>query len=51
MSENESFGRLDTVSKPRAEVIVVDACLETLSVQLDQDFKQCEIEILLLCGT
>ena len=49
MAEEECFGWLDTVAQPAHKVVIVDASLESLGVELDQDFQKCEVEILLLC--
>ena len=51
MAEEKCFCWLDGIAKPCTEVVVVNTSLEALSVQLDHDFKQCEVKVLLLGGT
>ena len=51
MAEEKCFCWLNGVTKPCTEVIIVNASLEALSVQLDHDLKQCEVKVLLLRGS
>jgi len=49
MPEKKCFSWLDARTKPADKIVVVDACLETLGVELDQDLEQSEVEIFLFC--
>lgn len=51
MAEEKCFSWLNGVTKPCTEVVIVHASLETLSVQLDHNLKQCEVKVLLLGGS
>lgn len=48
MAEEKCFCWLDAAAQPADKVCVVDARLQPFCVQLDQNFKQCEIKVFLL---
>lgn len=51
MSKDKCLSRFDTISQPSTKFVVIDASFQTFGMQLNKDFEQSEIEILLLWGS
>ena len=50
VAEEKCFCWLDCAAKPSTEVTVADPSFQALCVQLNQNFKQGEVKVLLLRG-
>ena len=51
MTEEKCFCWLDRTAQPGTEITVANSSLEALSVQLNQNLKQSEVKVFLLCGS